>query len=121
MLTPHSKDPNRKEELERKKFQPESFGRTSIPPMAQIAPIAISDDESAKLLEEAAQHKEEMRTARNDLIAKREALQLAESNLADAVKKEAKPAKINDLTEKRDVAAEEVNTAEEVLNDLIDA
>jgi len=119
MLTPHIKDPERNNELVRKAAQPESFGRTSIPKMQET--IVLGNEESTKLLEEAAQAKAAIREARNVFTEKRESLQVAKSNLADAVAKDAKPKAIESLESKRDEALEATIKAEATLNGLIDA
>ena len=117
MLTPHAKDPNRKDELERKAARPEAFGRTKIPAM-QSAPVTapLTKEEQATKDD----YKGAIREARNTLIAAREALAVAESNLNNAGD-DIKPATVKKLEAVRDGAQAAVADAEQALNELIDA
>lgn len=126
MLTASAKDPNRKDTLERRKANPESFGRTKIPKIRETIIIGGADGAGVNEALEAAlatavERKQEIRTARNALLESRETFTVAKNNLKDAVNKKAKAKDITKLEGLVEDAEVNVMEAEETLDTLIDA
>lgn len=113
MLQPSAKDPNRKDALDRKKANPESFGRTEIPRLRET--VVMGNNDAGRALEAMTATKQALKEARNDLVAKRESLVVATSNVVNA-----KPKEKDDMVSLADDAELAVIDAENVLNALID-
>jgi len=113
MLTPRANDVNRKDELERKKHNPVSFGRSEIPKVLSSSVVLGQSqfpDESVRLAELAA-----LKNARLSVITKKELLVVAMSNLTNGKAKDK-----DTLTGVVDIATMELEAVEATLNALLD-
>jgi len=126
MLTASAKDPNRKDALLRKAANPMAFGRTEIPRIRETIVMgkAGSVEDAKKFTEAVAAaeaQKVALKEARNAVIATKEQLVIAGSNLKTAESNDAKPATVEKLQGKVEEAQAAVEAAEQTMNDLIDA
>ena len=126
MLTPHIKDPERKNELARRTHQPETFGRTEIPRSCDTVVIGNEDasalaEQAQAVLKAAEIAKGELRKARNSVVAARELKAQAKANLKHEKDNNAEKKVLKPLVEAVTATATDLENAEQTLNDLIDA